>query len=256
MTVSLAQPLESKRIFSDGELSLIDRDKVPQHIAIIMDGNRRWAKEQGLSPIIGHWEGAETLTEIVRAASELGVKTLTVYAFSTENWHRTPEELEELMNLFYVYLVKKRTLMVQEGIRLHAIGDLSKFPEKVQSAFTESHKATEKGEKINFVLAMNYGSRDELRRAMVQMLREYQKQPFEPESITEEWISKHLDTCSWGDPELVIRTSGEYRVSNFLLWQISYSELYITDVLWPDFHPKQLLQAVIAYQNRVRRIGV
>lgn len=249
--------VDVKRIFSEKDLEPMNLQRIPKHIAIIMDGNRRWAKQRGLPFMMGHWEGSERLLDIVRAASELGVETLTVYAFSTENnRHRTEEELEELMHLFQVCLVKHRDLMVQEGVRLEAIGDLSKLPEEVLLSFQETKRATENGQKIRLVLAMNYGSRDELRRAMVQMLKEYEKEKFEPESITEEWISKHLDTALWEDPELVIRTSGEHRVSNFLLWQISYAELYITDVLWPDFHPKQLLEAVASYQHRVRRIGM
>jgi undecaprenyl diphosphate synthase len=247
---------EKKRIFSLADLALVDLQKVPQHIAIIMDGNRRWAKQKNLPLMMGHWEGAETLTEIVRAASEIGVKTLTVYAFSTENWQRTDDEVKELMHLFQVYLVKNREFMVQEGTSLHAIGDLSKLPEKVRETFEETRVMTQKGRKINLVLAMNYGSRDELRRAVTRLFKEYEQTKFNPESLTEESIAKYLDTSAWRDPDLLIRTSGEHRVSNFLLWQISYAELYITDVLWPEFDPKELLRAVVSYQTRTRRLGV
>ena len=220
-----------------------------------MDGNRRWAKQKEIPVEMGHWEGAEGLTDIVRAASELGVKTVTVYAFSTENWRRPDEEIEELMNLFHLYLLKKREMMVREGICLHAIGDLQKLPEKVLETLKETRLATEKCRKINLVLAMNYGSRDEIRRAMVKILIEYEQNKFDPYSLTEQAIAQYLDTSPWGDPDLLIRTSGEQRVSNFLLWQISYAEIYITDVLWPEFTPKELLQAVISYQGRNRRIG-
>ncbi|MBS0624793.1 MAG: di-trans,poly-cis-decaprenylcistransferase [Verrucomicrobia bacterium] len=252
---SLAEA-ESKQIFTPNELALLKVDKIPKHIAIIMDGNRRWAKMRGLSPAKGHWEGAEVLTEIVRAASEIGIKTVTVYAFSTENWRRSDGEIEGLMNLFQLYLLKKREMMIREGICLSAIGNLDKLPKKVLDTYRETHKATQHCHKINLVLAMNYGSRDEIRRAVVKILSEHEKTKFDPESLTEQAISQYLDTSPWGDPDLLIRTSGELRVSNFLLWQISYAEIYITDVMWPEFSPKELLEAVLAYQGRNRRLGV
>ena len=247
---------EEAALFSTDELASLDLQRIPRHIAMIMDGNRRWARQRDLPLMMGHWEGAETLTEIVRAASWLGVKTLTVYAFSTENWQRSSDEVDELMHLFEAYLVKNRKLMIEEGVRLDAIGNLDKLPKKVWATFEETRRATEKGQKVNLVLAMNYGSRDELRRAAVSLLKEYEKTKFDPESLTEETIANYLDTARWEDPDLLIRTSGEHRVSNFLLWQISYAELYITDVLWPEFNAKELLRAVISYQNRTRRLGM
>ncbi len=247
---------EAKTIFSSQELSLIDPQKVPQHIAVIMDGNRRWAKQQDLPPMMGHWEGAETLTDVVRAAAELGVKTLTVYAFSTENWARPDSEIEALMNIFELYLIRKRETMIRDGIRLDAIGDLSRLSPNVLEAFYQTKKETEHCNRINLVLALNYGGRDEIRRAILKILQENEKKKLEPEELTEEYIAKYLDTNRWGDPDLLIRTSGELRVSNFLLWQISYSELYVTDVLWPDFSPKQLFEAMVIYQARNRRGGV
>lgn len=254
--MSISPGLDSvQKIFAESELALLDMSRVPNHIAIIMDGNRRWASQKGFPLAMGHWEGGEGLTDIVRAAAELGVKTLTVFAFSTENWHRSQEEIQELMNLFQVLLVKKRDLMVQEGICLHAIGDLSKLPPNVLKAFKETRKATEKGKKINLVLAMNYGARDELRRAAVKILQDFEKKGLDPESLTETLMAKYLDTAGLGDPELLIRTSGEQRVSNFLLWQIAYAEIYTTNVLWPDFQPRELLQAILAYQSRLRRLG-
>ncbi len=231
-------------------ISQLDPQKIPQHIAIIMDGNRRWAKSRQLPPIMGHWEGAEVLTDIVQAASEIGVKSLTVYAFSTENWHRPDEEIEELMNLFHLYLLRKKELMVRDGIRLNAIGDLEKLPQRVQDAFEETRRATEKCNKINLILAMNYGGRDEIRRAVEKIVRMEERQ-----EITEELIASHLDTSPWGDPDLLIRTSGELRVSNFLLWQICYAEIYITDVMWPEFTSKELMEAIVTYQSRKRRLG-
>lgn len=248
--------LAQERIFAAHEIDLIDLDRVPRHIAIIMDGNRRWAKKHGLPTAMGHWEGMEGLTEIVRASAELGVKTLTVYAFSTENWRRTESEIQELMDLFRICLLEKKELMVQEGICLRAIGDLDNLPVDVLEALRSTQRATAENAKINLVLALNYGGRDELRRAIVKILQECEEKKIHPEQLTEAMIAKYLDTSPWGDPELLIRTSGECRVSNFLLWQIAYTELYVTDVLWPEFQPKQLLQAIFAYQSRMRREGV
>jgi undecaprenyl diphosphate synthase len=251
MTAHTAEVSLTKSTYSVDELSQIDLSLIPKHIAIIMDGNRRWAKENGLPLMMGHWEGAETLTDVLKGAAELGVKTVTVYAFSTENWARPQEEIEYIMDLFELYLIRKKESMVQDGVRLAAIGDLSKMPAKVLRAFEETRKATEHGEKINLVLALNYGGRDEIRRAVVKILEE--KLP--PDQITEKCIANHLDTTPYGDPELLIRTSGEMRLSNFLLWQISYSEIFSTKVLWPDFSPKELLEAIKAYQSRSRRLG-
>ncbi len=226
--------------------------QIPKHVAIIMDGNRRWARRRNLDPSMGHKEGAEVLIDIVRAASELGIETLTVYSFSTENWFRSVEEVALLMELFEFYLIEKTDLMVREGIKLETIGNLSRFPQKIQEIVASSKKATAHGDKINLVLALNYGSRDEIRRAMLKIME--QKLP--PEELTEELIASYLDTSKWGDPELMIRTSGELRLSNFLLWQISYSEIYVTEKLWPDFTPQDLMDAVIAYQGRGRRLGI
>ncbi|HEX2583457.1 MAG TPA: polyprenyl diphosphate synthase [Chlamydiales bacterium] len=225
--------------------------EIPRHIAIIMDGNRRWAKRRGIPPSAGHWEGAETLAEIVRAAADIGIKTLTVYSFSTENWSRADEEIEVLMNLFEIYLTKKRDSLVKDGVRLDAIGDLEAMPEKVKAALDLTRKATEQCDKINLVLAINYGGRDEIRRAV----RKIVEKGIKAIDITEELISSELDTHRYGDPELLIRTSGELRISNFLIWQISYTEIYTTDVLWPDFTPVKLYEAVHEYQSRIRRKG-
>ncbi len=254
--MSASSAIEQPRIFTPSEIDLIDLDKVPRHVAIIMDGNRRWAKKKGLPPAMGHWEGVEGLTEIVRAAAELGIKTLTVYAFSTENWRRTESEIRELMDLFRICLLEKRDLMVQEGICLQAIGDLDNLPSDVLQALQATQTATSENTKINLVLALNYGGRDELRRAVRKILQEHEEKKMDPEELTEEMIAKHLDTSPWGDPELLIRTSGECRVSNFLLWQIAYTEIYVTDVLWPEFQPKELFRAIFAYQSRMRRLGV
>lgn len=249
--ISKLEALEPKSIYTREQLAQIEPSKVPKHIAIIMDGNRRWARTKGLLPIIGHWEGAEVLGGILRGAAELGVKTLTVYAFSTENWGRPKEEVEDLMNIFELYLARKKEVMVRDGVRLDAIGDLKRLPEKVLNAFHDAKKATELCDRINLLLALNYGSRDEIRRAVVKIVEE----KIASDQITEECISKFLDTGPYGDPELLIRTSGEMRLSNFLLWQISYAEIFTTQMLWPEFSPKGLLDAVVTFQNRQRRVG-
>lgn len=246
---------ETKEIYSSDQLSFVDPLKGPKHIAIIMDGNRRWAKQRGLPPMMGHWEGAEALIDIVRAAAELQVKTITAYSFSTENWVRPEAEIEELMHIFEVYLIQKRESMVKEGIRLDAIGDLARLPFNVRSSLEETRQMTKGGDRINLVLALNYGARDEIRRAVIKILQENEGSKIEEGQITEEFISKRLDTGSLSDPDLLIRTSGELRVSNFLLWQISYTELYVTNVLWPDFSPKSLYEAVLEFQQRNRRRG-
>ncbi len=252
MTAHTLEVSESRSIYSNEELSQLDLFKVPKHIAIIMDGNRRWAKQKGLPPVMGHLEGAETLTDVLKGAAELGVKTLTVYTFSTETWGRPKNEVEDLMNVFELYLMRKRELMVRDGVKLNAIGDLSKLPERVYKAFQDTKRATEHCDRINLVLALNYGGRDEIRRAVVKILEE----KIDPSQITEECIARYLDTTPYGDPELLIRTSGELRVSNFLLWQISYAEIFSTQILWPNFSSKELLKAIFAFQTRNRRLGI
>ncbi|OGN55774.1 MAG: di-trans,poly-cis-decaprenylcistransferase [Chlamydiae bacterium RIFCSPHIGHO2_12_FULL_44_59] len=232
-------------------VSELDLSKIPQHVAIIMDGNRRWAMLKGLPAAMGHWEGAEVLETVLRGAAAIGVKTLTVYAFSTENWGRPEEEVDDLMEIFQLYLKRKKTAMIRDGVRLHAIGDLTKLPEKVQQQLDCTRRATDHCDRINLVLALNYGGRDEIRRAVVKMI----EKNLTPNEVTEECIAKHLDTSPFGDPDLLIRTSGEMRVSNFLLWQISYTEFLSTQVLWPDFSAQELFRAVYTFQNRSRRLG-
>ncbi len=251
MTGPSLQTTEPEILYTSDELAQINPLLVPKHIAVIMDGNRRWATQKGMPPLMGHWEGAETLTDVLRAASDLGVKTLTVYAFSTENWKRPQTEVEDLMNIFELYLMRKKEHMIRDGVRLQAIGDITCLPERVQKALAQTKKATEHCNRINLVLALNYGGRDEIRRVVVKILEE----KLSPDQITEEAIADRLDTSPFGDPELLIRTSGEMRLSNFLLWQISYAEIYTTQVLWPDFSPKDLFKAILAFQKRGRRLG-
>ncbi len=228
---------------------------VPSHIALVMDGNRRWAARRQVPPMMGHWKGAEVLTQITRAASDLGVRTLTVYSFSTENWSRPPEEVEALMHLFRVYLAEQREPMQKEGVRLETIGDLSRLPQFVQEELEKSKCATAACKKIDLVLAINYGGRDDLKRAFVSMLDDVERGLLRKEEITEGAIGRYLDTARWSDPELLIRTSGEMRQSNFLLWQLCYSEFYYTDVLWPDFTPRDLQNSIEKWQARRRRLG-
>lgn len=233
----------------------LDLEKIPKHIAIIMDGNRRWARNRGLPSMVGHWHGAEALSRIVEHAAALGVKVLIVYAFSTENWNRSQDEVDSIMELFRMYLIGHKDRMVREGVRLGTIGDTRRFPQHVKDTLNEVKSATACGDKIDLVLAVNYGARDDIRRAVVSIVEDYQLGRLQKEDITEALISRHLDTAPWGDPELLIRTSGECRLSNFLLWQISYAEVYITDVLWPDFNELELTKALAAFQKRMRRVG-
>lgn len=245
--------------YSESELALVQECAVPRHVGIIMDGNRRWAKRQVLSkitdPLVGHWTGANILIPIVEAASDLGVKALTVYAFSTENWLRPPHEVETLLHIFEVFLKENLLRMVEQGVRFQVIGDLTPFSESLKKEIYNTQEATQYGEGIDFVVALNYGGRDEVRRAVQAIAADVQKGILQQESITESLIAGYLDTAHVGDLDLLIRTSGEMRVSNFLLWQLAYAEIYITDVLWPDFTPRDLLQAVVAFQKRQRRVG-
>lgn len=242
-------------VYTESEFALIDLKHFPKHVALVMDGNRRWAEAQGLPPEMGHWQGAEKLDRIVRAAAELGVKTLTVYAFSTENWNRPQPEVDMLMQLLEAYLRNKRESLVREGVRLKAIGDIEGLPGPVKKALFESMQATKHENQIDLVLALNYGGRDDIRRAVIKMFQAEKGGSLNWNQITEETISSFLDTASLSDPDLLIRPSGEHRISNFLVWQIAYTEIYVTDVLWPDFSPRHLLEAVIDYQKRHRRYG-
>ncbi|MBM3192671.1 MAG: isoprenyl transferase [Chlamydiae bacterium] len=245
--------------FSDND-HLVDNSldvqtNIPRHVAIIMDGNRRWAKKKFLPIGEGHRKGAETLTKIVEVASKLGVKILTVFAFSTENWSRPNYEISILLDLLKLYLLKEKRNMIKNGIRLESIGDLNPFPDDVKKILEETKKETSSGDKIQLVLALNYGGRDDLKRAMRGIAADIKEAKLEKDDVTEELISSRLDTARFGDPDLFIRSSGEKRVSNFLLWQISYSELFLTDVLWPDFGEKDFYEAVSEYQKRERRLG-
>ncbi|GMO65211.1 MAG: isoprenyl transferase [Endomicrobiia bacterium] len=222
---------------------------IPGHVAIIMDGNGRWAKKKSLPRIFGHKQGVKTIKEIVKAANGLGVKVLSLYAFSTENWKRPQSEIKSLFSLFRQFVRKELRELNDLGVRLRILGDLSKFPENVKSEIKNACIITSQNTKFELNIALNYGARQEIIRAFEIMTKQGIKKP------TEEIVSSFLYTCGQSDPDLLIRTSGELRVSNFLLWQIAYSEIYVTDKLWPDFTQDDLKIAIVAFQKRRRRFG-
>lgn len=249
-------PVEPATSLFDEELiSLVDPMAIPEHIAIIMDGNRRWAKSYGMPTWAGHWRGAQALRNICRAATHLGIKSLTTYAFSTENWNRPKAEISAIMRIFERYLTSERKRMVDEGIRLFHIGDAHMLSPKLQDLITETEELTAKGEALNLILGINYGGRDDIKRAFIKLAGRVAAGALSPDEVTEEMIANELDTARWGDPDLLIRTSGEMRISNFLLYQVSYSELLISEKLWPKFGPNDLLRAVIDFQGRSIRRG-
>ncbi len=234
----------------------IDKGKLPRHIAIIMDGNGRWAKKKNLNRISGHIKGVDAVREIVTACRELGIKVLTLYAFSIENWRRPKDEVTALMGLLKEYLLKEREEMVQNNIRLSAIGRLEDLPLDVQNTLRETMKRTEQCNGMVLNLALSYGGRSEILHAIHGILSDFQKGEVKPEEINLQRFSQYLWTRGIPDPDLLIRTSGEFRISNFLLWQIAYTELYVTETLWPDFDRKELLKAIADYQSRERRFGL
>lgn len=234
----------------------IDKSKLPKHIAIIMDGNGRWAKKNHLGRIAGHREGAKSVRVIVEACREIGIRYLTLYAFSVENWMRPSREVRALMNLLVDYLRDEAETMIRNDIRLNTIGQMEMLPEKVQSFLNNTTSATSECGGMVLTLALSYGGRDEIVRAMARMLRKVSDGTMRPEDLSKETFLHYLDTAGIPDPDLLIRTSGEYRLSNFLLWQAAYSELYFTDVLWPDFRRENLLDAIADYQIRERRFGL
>lgn len=227
--------------------------RVPKHIAIIPDGNRRWAKQKSSVVEHGHQQGANAIVDTVNAARELGVKTVTIYLFSTENWFRPPHEVKFLMWLLEEFLNSQRQAMIDSGIRVWTIGEISSLSKSALQCIDKSIQATSQCDKIDFVLALNYGSRNEICRAAQKLAHDIAQGKIE--AVDEKIFSSYLDTANWSDPDLLIRTSGEMRLSNFLLWQASYTEIYVIDILWPDFKPIHLLEAVQNYQMRERRLG-
>ena len=229
--------------------------RVPNHIAIILDGNGRWAKKRGMPRSFGHVKGCENLEDICEVAKELGVKYLTVYAFSTENWKRSKEEVDSLMKLFRNYMKKCLKIAKENRMRVKIIGDPSAFDLDLQEKIKELEAYSAQFDELHFQIALNYGSRDEITRAVRQMGEDIQKGVLDPKQIQEDTISSYLDTRELPDPDLLIRTSGEERLSNFLMWQLAYTEFYFTDVPWPEFDKAEFEKAIAKYNQRDRRYG-
>lgn len=233
----------------------IDKQKVPQHIAIIMDGNGRWAKQQGENRIYGHYEGVNSVRSVVEAAGEVGVKYITLYAFSTENWNRPKEEVDALMELLVSTISAETPQLNKKNVRLQAIGNLNSLPPACLQELNESIEVTSKNTGLTLVLALSYSSKWELIDAIKHISSDVKNGNLNSEDITEKHIEQYLCTKNIPDPELMIRTSGEHRISNFLLWQLAYAEFYFTEKLWPDFRKDDLHEAILNYQNRERRFG-
>lgn len=241
--------------FSMNLKSNIKVDKLPKHLAIIMDGNGRWAKQKGMIRAIGHENGTKSVRQTVEACAELGVKNLTLYAFSTENWNRPKLEVQTLMKLLVTSLKKEIKTLQDNNIKLKAIGNLSELPKKVNNELNFVINQTQNNTRMTLTLALSYGSREELLNCVRNITLKVKNNIISPEKIDESVINEHLYTQNLPDVDLLIRTSGEQRISNFLLWQIAYAELYFTNVLWPDFTKQHLYEAIIEYQNRERRFG-
>lgn len=236
-------------------LSRLDRDAVPRHVAVIMDGNRRWARSRRLPVLLGHRAGVKAFRRVMETCRELGVGSLTAYAFSVDNWRRSPAEVQVLMQLFEHYTRAEREKMVRTGIRFRAVGRVELLPERVRQEFDRTEEATRDNREMVLNLAVNYGSRDELVHAVRGIGRKVAAGRLKPEEIEEQTISEHLWTAGQPDPDLLIRTSGELRVSNFLLWQLAYTEFYFTPLYWPDITRRVVLEAFTEFQQRERRYG-
>jgi undecaprenyl diphosphate synthase len=236
-------------------LEQIDKNNLPRHIAIIMDGNGRWAKEQGQDRLYGHFHGVESVRNIVEGCAELGIEYLTLYAFSTENWDRPEDEVMGLMELLVSTIRKEAETLHKNRIRLHVIGAMGMLPEYAKKELDEALEITKDNTGLNLVMALSYSGRWELLNAMKEMARRVRDGNLDPESIDQDTFKTFLCTANFPDPELMIRTSGEFRISNFLLYQLAYAELYFTDVRWPDFRKENLYSAIVDFQNRERRFG-
>ena len=233
----------------------MDNLRIPAHVAIIMDGNGRWAKKRGLPRKMGHVEGCKVVEQTVEDAARLGIQYLTVYAFSTENWKRSEDEVDALMQLFRYYAKRLLKIANENNVRVRFIGDTSRFAPDIIEGIRSLEETSSNNTGLTFCIAVNYGSRDEIRRGMTRMMEDCREGKILPSEVTEETISSYLDTADMPDPDLLIRTSGEERLSNFLLWQLAYSEFYFADVLWPDFNKDELVKAIEAYNGRDRRFG-
>jgi len=232
----------------------IDKKKLPKHIAITMDGNGRWAQQKGKFRVFGHQNGVKAVRKTVECAAEIGIQYLTLYAFSTENWGRSKKEVNALMTLLISTINKETKTLMDNDIRLHAIGDLEQLPKKCKEELKDAIEKTKKNKRMTLILALSYSGRWEIINAIRNIVKDVKAKELESE-LTEVIFRQYLSTKNVPDPELLIRTSGEHRISNFLLWQIAYSELYFTSTLWPDFREEDLINAIIDYQKRVRRFG-
>jgi undecaprenyl diphosphate synthase len=233
----------------------LDPSRLPVHAAVIMDGNGRWAQKRMLNRVKGHERGADTVRAVVRASREIGIQYLTLYAFSTENWQRPKSEVKALMTLLKRFLASERKEMVENNIQLRVLGQIHHLPEDVREGLTDVMAETSKNDGMCLCLALSYGARSEIVEAARNLARQVKEERMEPEDITEELFSQNLYTHGIPDPELLIRTSGEYRISNFLLWQIAYSEIFVTPTLWPDFTREEFIGILKDFQRRERRFG-
>jgi len=236
-------------------LEQIDHDKLPQHVAIIMDGNGRWAKKQGLLRAAGHKRGTKGVKQAVEGCAEIGVSYLTLYAFSTENWNRPKEEVEALMNILINSIFSEMPTLMENGIKLHAIGDLEALPESCLKTLNEAIEKTSANKNLVLTLALSYSGRWDMLNAVKSIIKDVNNNNLDLQALDDKLFAKYLSTDGIPDPELMIRTSGEVRISNFMLWQLAYSEMYITDVLWPDFRKEDFYNAMKDYQSRERRFG-
>ncbi len=242
-------------MFHAEQMERLNPDKLPRHVAVIMDGNGRWAKKKGLTRIAGHQKGIDSVRNVVRTSRELGIRWLTLYAFSEENWKRPKYEVKALMNLLNRFLKGELKEMLDNGIRLTCIGQMEKLPTDVQRTLWQTIERTSHNNDMTLTLALSYGGRQEILGAVRNMLKDIEEGTLKEKQITEDRLGKYLYTADMPDPDLLIRTSGECRISNFLLWQIAYTEIYITPTLWPDFHKERYLEALLDYQKRERRFG-
>jgi undecaprenyl diphosphate synthase len=233
----------------------INKNNIPKHVAIIMDGNGRWAKKQGEDRIFGHHEGVNSVREIVEACGEVGVKYLTLYAFSTENWNRPKEEVDALMELLVSSISLETPNLLEKGVRLQVIGDIESLPLSCQKELQDSIDKTANNQRVTLILALSYSSKWEITDAVKKIAARIENGSLKAKEITSRLIEENLNTKNFPDPELMIRTSGENRISNFLLWQLAYAEFYFTDVLWPDFRKDEFYKAILSYQSRERRFG-
>ncbi|MCG6931608.1 MAG: isoprenyl transferase [Desulfofustis sp.] len=235
--------------------SPLDPDRIPAHVAIVMDGNGRWARQRKKPRLYGHKIGADSVREVVEMSREIGIRFLTLYAFSSENWSRPKQEVSGLMNILKSYLVSELGRMENNGIRLNCVGDASRLPNAVRETLFKSMQRTAGNDRLVLNLALSYGARDEICRAVAMIAAACMNKDLQPDRIDHRCISDHLYTAGQPDPDLLIRTGGEQRLSNFLLWQASYAEIYFTDTMWPDFRREAYLQALLDFQHRERRFG-